>query len=50
MVNLAVNLRGTAPQDDGLLWGDPLSGPLERLELPEVREVQISAGGGESEP
>eukprot|EP00435_Cladocopium_sp_Y103_P008011 s4466_g2.t1 len=29
--------------DAGVLWGDPLSGPLERLELPEVREVQISA-------
>lgn len=29
--------------DDAVLWGDPLCGPWERLELPEVREVQISA-------
>jgi len=46
-VELPLALAASFHQDDAVLWGDPLCGPWERLELPEVREVQISAGGGD---
>ena len=41
-------------QDDGILFGDPLVAPMERLELTDVRDVRMSAGtlegGGKHTP
>ena len=37
-------LTGALLQDDGILFGDPLVAPMERLELTDARDVRMSAG------